>query len=68
LSDIKDLKAPICDVKGSWLENLVIGGEEYWHIDKEQPMKPSPHPNPLPSDPRYREDLIWMRRENEHHA
>lgn len=32
------------------------------------PMKPIPIPNPLQSDPRYREDLIWLKRENEAYA
>ena len=33
-----------------------------------EPMKPIPIPNPLKSDPRYREDLIWLKRGNENYA
>jgi hypothetical protein len=31
-------------------------------------MKPIPVPNALPSDPRFREDMIWLKRENENYA
>ena len=68
MSEIKDIKEHICDITGSWLTNLIIDGQEYWHIDKMEPMLPYPIPNSLPSDPRYREDLIWLRRENENNA
>lgn len=33
-----------------------------------EPMKPIPIANPLKSDPRYREDLLWLRRRNEDFA
>ena len=58
----------IAEVSGSWLENLVIGDKEYWNIDTYEPMKALPVPNPLPSDPRYREDLIWLLRDSEPYA
>jgi hypothetical protein len=47
---------------------LQIGTEEFWNYDDNEPMKPLPIPNPLPSDPRYREDLVWLRRGNEDYA
>jgi hypothetical protein len=50
------------------MEHLMIGSQEYWHIDKIKPYKSIPVANPLPSDPRYREDVLWVRRENEHNA
>ena len=65
MSEIKDIAKEICDVSGSVLENLLIGGQEYWNIETMLPMKALPIPNALPSDPRYREDLIWLKRENE---
>ena len=40
MSEIKDIQTLICEIEGSWLENLIIGGVEYWHIDKFTPMKP----------------------------
>lgn len=33
-----------------------------------EPHFPIPVPNPLPSDPRFRDDLIWLSRENESYA
>lgn len=68
LSEIKDMKELICEIAGSWMTNLVIDDKEYWHIDKIEPLLPIPIPNSLPSDPRYREDMIWLRRENENYA
>ena len=68
LSEIKDIQQEICTVSGSYLERLVIGDKEYWHIDKVKPMKPIPVANPLPSDPRYRDDLIWMFRGHQEYA
>ena len=64
LSDVKDIEETICDITGSWLQGISFGGVEYWNIDKSNPMRPIPVPNPLHSDHRYREDLIWLRREN----
>lgn len=32
------------------------------------PLRPIGIPNPLPSDPRFREDLIWLKREKEDYA
>jgi hypothetical protein len=47
-------------ITGSWLKGLQFDGKEYWNIDKYEPswIKPSAHV--LPSDGRYREDLIWL--------
>jgi hypothetical protein len=68
LSDIKDIQQDIAGIHGSWLESLTIGDEEYWRMDEIKPYKSIPVANPLPSDPRYREDVLWVRRENEHNA
>lgn len=68
MSEIKDIQKEICEVNGSWLENLVIDNKEYWNMKTMEPMKPIPIPNPLQSDPRYREDLLWLKRGNENHA
>lgn len=65
LSEIKDIEQEICDINGSWLESLTIGDKEYWNIEKHEPQHAIPIPNPLLSDPRYREDLIWLKRNNE---
>ena len=60
ISDLKDVKEEICTISGSWMTHLNLGDQLYWHIDSTKPMKPIPAANPLPSDPRYREDLIWL--------
>jgi len=62
--DLKDIDEIICDIDGSWIKNLVIGGKEYWDINKTEPKRPFPLPNPLPSDVRYREDLLWLKKDN----
>ena len=52
----------ICDIKGRWLKNLTIGDKEYWNIDKMVPDRYVPtFENLLPSDWRYREDLLWLK-------
>ena len=49
----------ISKVTGSWLENICFDGKPYWELNKIEPavlIKPA---DPLPSDSRYREDLIF---------
>jgi hypothetical protein len=49
----------ICDVSGSWLEDLRFGGEVYWSLaqDSCQPVVRLPLSRVLPSDSRNRKDL-----------
>ena len=48
-------------IKGSYLEALVIGNEMVWNTDQiPEYIKPVKHC--IPSDGRYREDLIWLYR------
>jgi hypothetical protein len=47
-------------ISGSWLKDLKFDGQEYWNIDKYEPSFVKPCTNVLPSDGRYREDLIWL--------
>ena len=49
-------------IKGSWLENLTIGNEEIWDINKHIPEHIRPVRHCIPSDGRFREDLIWLYR------
>lgn len=53
----------ICDIEGSWLRSLRIGDKKYWDIDSDVPCRQVPHIGSavLPSDWRYREDLIWLK-------
>jgi hypothetical protein len=63
LGDAEEIYA---EIEGSWLHRLLIDGVEYWDID-DPDMRPQRHiPNRtcLPSDWRYREDLIYLYRNN----
>ncbi len=53
----------ICDIEGSWLKSLAIDGTKYWDIDQDEPIRQVPEVGEevLPSDWRYREDLIWLK-------
>lgn len=54
----------ICDIEGSWLRSLRIGDKKYWDIDADVPTRQLPVTDGavvLPSDWRYREDLIWLK-------
>lgn len=42
LSKIKDLREQICEVEGSWLKRLVIGGKTYWNIEEHIPTRQLP--------------------------
>lgn len=63
LKQCKDLIKKICDIEGSWLKSLVIDGKKYWDIEQNEPMRQVPDMSEqvLPSDWRYREDLIWLK-------
>jgi hypothetical protein len=48
---------------------LIIDGEEVWNFSKiKGDVKAIPIPNPIGSDSRYREDLLWVRKGNGDHA
>lgn len=57
-----DLVKPICELQGSWLHNLIIDGVKFWDIDEDAPVRQRPvMENVLPSDWRYRDDLLWLK-------
>eukprot|EP00826_Nyctotherus_ovalis_P045740 TRINITY_DN5091_c0_g2_i1.p1 TRINITY_DN5091_c0_g2~~TRINITY_DN5091_c0_g2_i1.p1 ORF type:complete len:501 (-),score=132.62 TRINITY_DN5091_c0_g2_i1:126-1628(-) len=64
LKDLKDVDERICSVSGSWLGQLKIGNQVYWDIEKVELPPLNFAKNPLPTDWRFREDLIWLRRGN----
>ena len=64
LSDIADVEQSICSITGSWLHNLKIGEEETWRMDSSNPASLWYSGWPLPSDWRFREDLLWLRRDS----
>lgn len=49
-------------ISGSWLHQLYFDGVKYWDIDEDVPTYIKPVYNCLPSDSRFREDLIWLYR------
>jgi len=57
-------KSKTSEITGSWLRNLLIDGEEIWNIDMQRPVFHQFPTNPLPSDWRYREDLVWLAKGN----
>jgi len=63
LKKMKDIKKQICKVEGSWLENCNIDNNQYWNLDQDIPSRQVPLTTEdcLPSDWRYREDLIWLK-------
>ena len=51
----------ITTLRGSWLKELVFGRDEVlWDIHRDVPNWIRPLTNVLPSDGRFREDLIWL--------
>ena len=56
--EVKNIAA--CIIKGSWLEKIVMDDEVMWNIDEDLPTWIKPVKNCLPSDSRFREDLIWL--------
>ena len=55
----------LAELSGSWMESLKIEtpsgtSEVIWTIDDHKPLRHTIEDCPLPSDWRYREDLIWL--------
>jgi hypothetical protein len=59
--DMKKVKGKIySQINGSWLKELKFDDRKYWDIDSFTPAWIRPLTNVLPSDWRFREDLIWL--------
>ena len=52
----------VSTISGSWLGKLYFDNNKYWDIDEDIPTYIKPVYNCLPSDSRFREDLIWLYR------
>jgi hypothetical protein len=39
LKNLKDVKKQICEIEGSWLKHLKIGGKMYWDIESDIPSR-----------------------------
>ena len=51
----------ICEITGSWLEDIKFNEEVVFSVKESTPPSLSPCDNPIPSDSRYREDKIWLK-------
>ena len=49
-------------ITGSYLNEIQINDKTYWNINENIPEYIKPVKHSLPSDGRYREDLIWLYR------
>eukprot|EP00824_Muranothrix_gubernata_P007439 TRINITY_DN194_c0_g1_i1.p1 TRINITY_DN194_c0_g1~~TRINITY_DN194_c0_g1_i1.p1 ORF type:complete len:451 (+),score=63.67 TRINITY_DN194_c0_g1_i1:2-1354(+) len=63
ISEQTDVQEEICRLSGSWLKEILINDITYWTTEKPAPVLRY-SPSPLPSDWRFREDAIWLRRNN----
>ncbi|DBA04803.1 TPA: hypothetical protein N0F65_004440 [Lagenidium giganteum] len=57
----KSSKHPISTLQGSWLTHLQFDNKVYWHVESEPVFQHIPVSNPLPSDCRFREDLLALK-------
>ena len=61
--EVEDLDESIWSIEGSWVNSWLIDDKKYWEIANEILKPHIPVTNPLPSDSRYREDLVWLWKE-----
>ena len=54
------------EIEGSWLRELILDGKQWWHVEDAElrPQRHTPDRVCLPSDWRYREDLIFLYRDD----
>ena len=55
---LKEDREFLSRIEGNWLERIGFDGKEYWNT-KELSLQLNLSLNPLPSDWRFREDLLW---------
>ena len=55
-----DHPLPLSIITGSVTENLFFDNNKYWDFNENDPFFVQPCYNVLPSDTRFREDLIWL--------
>ena len=54
----------VTEIEGSWIEGLSFDGVRMWDSNVHRPVFHKFMANPLPSDWRYREDLVWLAKGN----
>ena len=59
-SELGDIEETWWHIQGSWVKSLIIDDKKYWNIKQDVISPHLPVSNPLSSDSRYREDLIWV--------
>ena len=64
IKDLKDIESEIARVNGAWTTHIEINGINYWKIEESKPADLIFANNPLPSDVRFREDLVWLKKKN----
>ena len=67
-SKMSDCKTCLSEISGSYFKNIEFDGVETWSMDLLRPNFSTPMKNPLPSDCRFREDLIWLKYGDEKEA
>ncbi len=55
-----DLQEQLSEIEGNIYESIHFDSKEMWNINKDIPTFLLHSLNPLPSDWRFREDLIWL--------
>lgn len=64
----KDKEKDLSKAEGNVFESLEFDNVMYWNLDENLVERPLPIENPLPSDFRFREDLVWLEHGNKDQA
>lgn len=59
----KTAKKSEIPIKGSWISNLLIDSKEFWNPNRNK-FACKLVQDPLPSDVRFREDILWLKQGN----
>lgn len=55
-------RTAVSKITGSWMGCILFDGERYWSVKQDTPkFSLIPSENPLPSDCRYREDVLYLK-------
>jgi hypothetical protein len=68
IKDIQDVDMVIGNISGSWLHYVKVGSTIMWDIDKMDAFPLLYDKEPIDSDWRFREDLLWLHRNNLNYA
>lgn len=70
LADMPDVVKKLITIEGSWLREIRADGELLWSIQTDLQFAQQHFfvENPLPSDCRFREDLVWLTKKSEENA